>query len=180
MRKCIGRDSAQDGYHRLESVFKSKLLQIHPIKSCFVLFKKDKMQTAIENDDFTVSKSSGEKWLSDGGLIKSVEATVKSQYGRTLSTIFEMKTVVEDLRMQMIGGIKCGLDIWELALILSQISDQAMDSLNELQYIFMQNLFCVRRSCPKPALCWDTATTMMQVRIEKAKLSLIHHIQSPA
>ena len=68
----------------------------------FVLFKNDKMQTAIENDDyddFTVSKSSGEKWLSDGGLIKSVEATVKSRYGRTLSAIFEMKTVVEDLRI---------------------------------------------------------------------------------
>jgi hypothetical protein len=67
------------------------------------------MQTAIEHDDFddfddfTVSKSSGEKWLgdmlSDGGLIKSVEATVKSRYGRTLSAIFEMKTVVEDLRI---------------------------------------------------------------------------------
>ena len=81
-----------------------------------MLFKNDKTQTAIENDDFddfTVSKSSGEKWLgdmlSDGGLIKSVEATVKSRYGRTLSAIFEMKTVVEDLHMQMIGGIKCGL-----------------------------------------------------------------------
>ena len=28
------------------------------------------------------------------------------------------------------------------------------------------------------ALCWDTNTTMRQVRVEKAKLSLIHHIQS--
>ena len=83
IRMCIGRDSAQDGYHRFEAVFKSKLLQIHPTKSCFMLFKNNKMQTSIENeikqrplsyDDFTVSKSSGEKWLgdmlSDGGLIK--------------------------------------------------------------------------------------------------------------
>ena len=53
-----------------------------------------------------------------------------------------------------------------------------MDSLNELQYIFMQNLFGVSRSFPKPALCWDTATTMMQVRVENAKFSLIHHTQS--
>ena len=87
--------------------------------------------------------------LSDGGLIKFVEPSVKSRYGRTLSTIFEMRTVVEDLHMQMIGGIKCGLEIWELALspsILAQISNQAMDSLNELQHIFMQNLFGVSRS----------------------------------
>ena len=115
------------------------------------------MHTAIENeiklqpliyDDCTGSKSSEEKWLrdmlSDGGLIKSVEATVKS---RTLSAIFEMKTVVENLRIQIIGGIKCGPDIWELALIpsllhsagtLTQMSNQAMDS--------------VRSSCFKPAL----------------------------
>ena len=61
---------------------------------------------------------------------------------------------------------------------LTQISNQAMDSLNELQYIFMQNLFGVSRSFPKPALCWDTATTMMQIRVENAKFSLIHHTQS--
>ena len=76
----------------LRLFFKSKLLQIHPTKSCFLLFKNNKMQTAIENeikqqplncDDFTARKSSKDKWLgdmlSDGGLIKSVEATVKSR-----------------------------------------------------------------------------------------------------
>ena len=98
-----------------------------------------------------------------------------------------MKSVVEDLRMQMIGGLKCGLDIWELALIPSllnnagtwtHISGHDIDSLNELQNVFLQNLFSVSRSCPKAALCWDTATTMMQVRVEKAKLALVHHIHS--
>ena len=115
------------------------------------------MHNSIENeiklqpliyDDCTVGRSSEEKWLrdmlSDGGLIKSVEATVKS---RTLSAIFEKKTVSANLRIQIIGGIKWGPDIAELALIpsllhnagtLTQISNQAMDS--------------VRSSCFEPVL----------------------------
>lgn len=146
-----------------------------------MLFSNDKkIKNQIENeinqrpliyDNFNMKQSSEEKWLgdmlSDAGLSKSVEATVKSRYGRILSAIFEIKSVVEDLRMQMIGGIKCGLDIWEMALIPSltnncgtwtEISSQAIDSLNELQNMFLRNLFAVSQSCPKPALCWDTAT----------------------
>ena len=201
IRMCPGRAGAQEGYHKFEAVFKSKLLEIHPTKSCFILFSNDnKMRSKIENeinqqpliyDDFTVNKSSGEKWLgdmlSDAGLMKSVEATVKNRYGRILSAIFEMKSVLEDLRLQMIGGLKCGLDIWEMAIIPSllnnagtwtHISGQALESVNKLQNMFLQNLFSVSRSCPKAALCWDTATTMMQVRVEKAKLGLVHHIRS--
>ena len=151
------------------------------MKSCFMLFQmtrksKPKLKTKINQrpliyDNFNMKQSSEEKWLgdmvSDAGLSKSVEATVKSRYGQILSAIFEIKSVVEDLRMQMIGGIKCGLDIWEMALIPSltnncgtwtEISSQAIDSLNELQNMFLRNLFAVSQSCPKPALCWDTAT----------------------
>ena len=38
LRVCCGRDNAQDGYVRFEAVFKSKVLQIHPTKSCFLVF----------------------------------------------------------------------------------------------------------------------------------------------
>ena len=87
--------------------------------------------------------------------------------------------------MQMIGGIKCGLDIWEMAIIPSllnnagtwiNISDKSIDKLNSLQNIFLQTLLGVGRACPTPALCWDTATLDMRVRVQKAKLALIHHI----
>ena len=36
-------------------------------------------------------------------------------------------------------------------------------------------LFAVSQSCPKPVLCWDTATILMQVRIQRSKLALLHH-----
>ena len=58
-------------------------------------------------------------YLSDQGVSKSVEATINNRYGKIQAAIFELKAMLEDLRMQSIGGLKCGLDIWELALIPS-------------------------------------------------------------
>ena len=89
--------------------------------------------------------------------------------------------------MQMIGGLKCGLDIWELAMVPSllnnsgtwmEISEKSIEKLDQLQNTFLQCMFAVSQSVPKPALCWDTATLTMQVRVEKSKLSLLHHIKN--
>ena len=48
--------------------------------------------------------------ISDQGLEKSVEATIYNNYGKIFAAIFEIKSVIEDLRMQVIGGLKCALD----------------------------------------------------------------------
>ena len=201
LRVCTGRDGAQEGYHRFEAVFKSKLLEIHPTKSCFMVFApknatRDLIRQEIANrplvyDRIARKSKSEEKWLgdmlSDQGLDRSVEATINNRYGKIFAAIFELKAIVEDLRMQMIGGLKCGLDIWELALVPSlinnsstwtQISSESIEKLNKLQNNFLQMLFAVSQSCPKPVLCWDTATILMQVRINKSKLSLLHHIKN--
>ena len=70
-----------------------------------------------------MQSKSEEKWLgeymSDKRLEKSVEATINHRFGKVFSAIFELKAVIEDLRFQMIGGLKCGIDIWEVAMILS-------------------------------------------------------------
>ena len=73
LRMCSGRDEAQIGYHKFEAVFKSKLLKIHPIKSCFLLFginnkTKDMISQEIERrplvyDDFTVKRKSEESFI---------------------------------------------------------------------------------------------------------------------
>ena len=93
---------------------------------------KNRIQREISNhpltyDNFTVAAKSEEKWLGDilssGGLERSVEATVDSRYGRTFGAIFELKAIIEDLRMQTIGGIKCGQDIWEMAIIPSLLNN---------------------------------------------------------
>ena len=124
------------------------------------------MKRPLVYDSFQMQSKSEERWLgdylSDQGLSKSVEATINNRYGKIQAAIFELKAVLEDLRMQSIGGLKCGLDIWELALIPSltnncgtwtQISQQSVDKLDKLQNLFLQILFAVGQSCPRPALC---------------------------
>ena len=196
----MGRNEAQEGCNRFEAVFKSKLLEIHPTKSCFLVFSPNKkigesmgqevMERPLVYDNFEMKRKSEEKWLGDilceRGLAESAEATITSRYGKILTSIFELKSVMEDLRMQIIGGLKCGLDIWELAMVPSlmnncgtwmEISEKSIEKLDQLQNIFLQCMFSVSQSVPKPALCWDTATLTMQVRVDKAKLSLLHHIK---
>ena len=50
LRVCDDRDAAQEGFNRLEAVFKSKLLHIHPKKSCFIVFGNSKTKKIIENE----------------------------------------------------------------------------------------------------------------------------------
>ena len=61
----------------------------------------------LNYDNFTVSGKSEEKWL------------------ETFCRVAGLKSVIEDLRMQMIEGIKCGHDIWEMALIPSLLNNAA-------------------------------------------------------
>lgn len=68
-----------------------------------------------------VKIKSEEKYLGDyihcGGLAKSVEATVDKRYGSALSSIIELKSVIDDFRMHKLGGISSGLDIFNLAIL---------------------------------------------------------------
>ena len=64
-----------------------------------------------------MKNKSDEKWIvdfiSDQWLEKSVEATIYNNYGNIFAAIFEIKSLIEDLRMQVFGRLKLALDIWE-------------------------------------------------------------------
>ena len=58
------------------------------------------------------------------------------------------------------------------------MSTQSVEKLDRLQNLFLQTLFAVGQSCPRPGLCWDTTMVTMQTRIEKSKLLLLYHIKN--
>ena len=72
----------------------------------------------------------------------------------------------------MVASLLNNLGTW------MEISEKSIEKLDQLQNTFLQCMFAVSQSVPKPALCWDTATLTMQVRVEKSKLSLLHHIKN--
>ena len=112
---------------------------------------------------------------------------MSKRYGACLHKILEIKSVIEDFRMHSLGGIKVGLEILSLAILLQllynwdtwfEITDQTMNRLESLQRILLQCLLCVPNSTPIAALSWDSGFLSVRHRIYQKKLMLIHHLLS--
>ena len=72
--------------------------------------------------------------------------------------MYEAKAIIEDFRMQAVGGMAGAWDIWQTAIIPSllancgnwvEIGKQTFNSLNELQYKYLRMIY----SCPLQPPC---------------------------
>ena len=111
---------------------------------------REKLQSApLTLSGFPMKEVQQEKYLGDylhcNGNPASVLATVNARYGLAVSAIYEIKSVLEDCRINVVGGLKAGIDIWELSVIpfllnnsdvWSDIPKGAYDMLEELQKMF--------------------------------------------
>jgi hypothetical protein len=125
--------------------------------------------------------------LHEGGLAKSVEATVAKRYGRIFSSIIEVCAILEDYRIDTIGGLKCGFEIFEIAILPSllhnsdtwaSIEEPTLTRLENLQKMMYRNLFAVPNSTPIPMLRLDLGSITMQERIHQIKLNFIYHLKT--
>ena len=125
--------------------------------------------------------------LHEGGLTKSVEATVAKRYGRILTNIIEVSFILEDFRIDTIEGLKSGLDIFEMAILPSLlnnadvwifINEQTVNRLENLQNMMYRQLFAVPNSTPTPMLRLDLGSLNMKERIHQKKLNFLHHLKS--
>ena len=61
------------------------------------------------------------KWLGDlflkGGLAESVLATICERAPKVKAACYEAAAIVEDWRMQCVGGFMSAIDIFELAIL---------------------------------------------------------------
>ena len=98
----------------------------------------------------------------------------------------EIKTIVNDYRIQKRGGLNTGILPWEVAVIpmllnnagtWNNINEKSIRKLNNLQNLLIRNIFATPRSTPTPALCWDTGLLTMQHKIELKQLNLLYHIR---
>ena len=125
--------------------------------------------------------------LHEGGLEKSVEATISDRYGKTFAAINEIGVVMSDFRIDAIGGLKAGLDIFELCVIPSllnnsdmwvQIDGGAIKRLEDLQNSMFKNLLAVPHSVPTPSLRSELGCLAMEERIDVRKLNFLFHLKS--
>ena len=123
--------------------------------------------------------------IHEEGLEKSVEATITSRYGRILNSIIEVSAILDDFRIDTIGGMKAGLEIFELAILPSllnnadvwiELGKTSSDKLENLQNTMFRYLFGVPVSTPTPLLRFDLGCVKMEERVTKKKLLFLYHL----
>ena len=191
---------AQAGNIFIEACMESKLLDLNVDKSCFIILGDKKMvqNTRKELSNCPLSlcgnpmkEKVSDKYLGDfihtSGPSQSVECTISNRYGRTLLGILETRAIIDDCRINTVGGIQSGLDYWEMAYLPSlinncqtwtKISDSSIKMLEDLQNTMYQILLNVPRTCPKPALCWELGGIQMELRIVMSKLNFVWHLSN--
>ena len=110
-------EAAQHGNDLVSHVMESKLLDFNLDKSCYLVIGKEKEKEELRKQldvsplslsGFPMKEVKQEKYLGDyvhcNGNPDSVAATVQARHGLAVSAIYEIKSVLEDCRVNIAGG----------------------------------------------------------------------------
>ena len=135
-RICLTPEDAQAGNIYIESVMESKLLDLNTDKSCYIVIGNPKITKNLNNQlSLTPLTLSGkpmkakvsDKYLGDYihmlGPSASVQCTISNQYGRTVTGILESRAIIDDCRVNIVGGLQSGLDFWEMSYLPSLLNN---------------------------------------------------------
>ena len=200
LRLTTSGEGAQDGSKRFEKIMDSKMLNINVDKSVYLLMGKkkvvEKIRREINDNPITyknnvLKEKTEDKWLGDilsgCGPNKSILATINSRKGKIINLIIETVAIMEDTRMKKLGGMKCALDIWEIVIIPSLINncgtwaamgEDSFKALEDIQSTFLRSILAIPKSCPLPALCYESNTMLMKFRVYRQILNFIKHVHS--
>ena len=193
-------ENAQAGNIYVESCMESKLLDLNTDKSCYILMGSKKCVKMLESElsvtpltlcgDKMKGKVS-DKYLGDYihsmGPSASVQCTISYRYGGIVSGILETRAIIDDCRVNTVGGLQSGIDFWEMSYLPSllnncqtwiNISEDSIKTLEDLQNTMYRNLLNVPRTCPLPALCWEFGGIQMRYRVIMKKLNFLWHLDN--
>ena len=145
-------EAAQKGNIIMNAAMKRKQLEIIVDKCCVIVFDKKsrskETREAINQNSWLsidgnrVKAKQQDKYLGDilneGGLKQSVQATISERYGKAFASIREIGAVINDFRINAIGGLKAGLDIYEMVVIPSVLNNS--DTWMEIESVSINRL----------------------------------------
>ena len=194
-------ESLRAGNAMMEEVIESKLLDFNLSKSCCLVIGKNKpkqklikeiSESEIKLCGKEIQIAESEKWLGDylhsDGNSQSIIKTVKARYGLALSTIIDIKNIIEDVRATVLGGIMTGIEMYEMCVVpfilnncdtWDNIPREAMEMLNKLENTFYCSLLGTpRKGTPQPSLLWETGQTSLKFKIMEKKINFYHHVMT--
>ena len=201
LRASLSIKSLMIGNQLIEEVIESKLLDLNISKCSFIVIGNKKYRDKLEKDlrgqqiklcGKRINSVESEKWLGEflhtDGNSQSIITTVKKRYGVVMSTIMDVKSIVDDKRSNSIGGLRVGLDVFELSIIpfllnnsetWDYIPQEAMDILQKVQNTFFCALMGTPiKGTPKPSLLWETGSLSIRMRIVEKKLNFYYHLKN--
>ena len=135
LRMTTTVEGARDGCVRFEKLMASKALQVNIDKSVYLLACKKRnvekiraelSKSPLRYNECDLKEKLTEKWLGSvinvSGVRESAISTISERKYRILNIINETIAIIEDSRLNRLGGLKCAVDIWNLAIIPSLIS----------------------------------------------------------
>ena len=187
--------SAQAGNVKINYMMKEKQLEVHLDKTGFIVmganeYKKqvfEELQEApIMIGNIHTKCKDVDKYLGDmihtDGLAASVAATVKDRTGKVKAAMYEAAAIIEDYRMQAVGGLMGAWDLWNMAIIPSllnnsgvwtEIDEKTVLVLEELQNTYARRVLHVPLSTPKVSLRSETGLLSMKHRIWEEKVRMV-------
>ena len=100
--------------------------------------------------------------------------------------IIEIMSILNDFRIDTVGGIVAGLEIFNLAIIpallynaetWTQMSKESEQKLEKLQNTMFCYLFGVPETTPTPILRFEVGSLTIKEKIHVKKLTFIHHLK---
>ena len=193
-------EGARDGCRRFESIMDSKALDVNIDKSTYLLVGKkrniERIRSELKKDPLTykdsiVKEKTTEKWLGSminaSGVKESTLSTINERRFRIQNAIYETISIIEDCRFNRMGALKCGKEIWELAIIPALLNNaevfsvkdpKVFKALEEFQSKFWRGLLSIPKSCPLPALTYESNSMLMKYRVYSKIINFIKHIHS--
>ena len=86
----------------------------------------------------------------------------------------ESRAIIDDCRMNSVGGLSAGIEIWELAYLPKllnnsdtwvEIDDSTIEKLENLQLMMYRVILNCPKSTHHAALLWDMGGILMRLRI---------------
>ena len=197
-RVCSSQEGALAGNKFLSSLMEEKLLNFNTNKSVCIVIGEDESSLKIRRNLTDNPLPLGRNLmktvsqytylgvvLHEGGAGASALATINKRSSRVKQLIFEIKAILEDSRLDSIGGISSGLDLWHLIVVpylygslecFPDIPIEGMKKLNDLHILFYRCLLNCPRTSPIGGMFWFLGQTLPNNIIIQRTLLLYHHI----
>ena len=176
----------------------SKLLQVNIDKSTYLLAAKRKNLNRICNEllkdpltykNMPLTEKLTDKWLGSiinpSGVKESTVSTINERKGRINTIINETIAIIEDCRLNKIGATQSAKDIFQLAILPALLNNgelffihdpKIQKSLEEFQYKLWRGVLAIPKSCPLPAMLYESESWLLKYRVYSKIVNLVKHI----